>query len=354
VTEDVAKDMPFWWTAIAPISGGDSPKLDIWLAEAAKGMPDMAWTVGGDWSKDAAKCDGALDCLIAKAQAAGASYLMAPVYNSSDQRLQIRGVHLGQGAAIGEAALLVPEDRADAGPALLGAVFTALGVRPDVDLMKASKGASAVVKAPQAEPEPEPEPEPEVVAAATTPAVKAPPPKPAEEASPEVPKAPAPSPSPQAKSPIKVTKSSKPTQKKPTQKTERVFSRTMPKLSYERSRGTLIALGFVPVPGLTSAYLGDVPGFLVSLTGTVTLSALSVYTLGSTVRWRNPLVASSVLVPYAINVLFNEISGLVGWKRLYGNASIAQARRPVAGIAPVFAQDGKAPTGATFTVGGRF
>lgn len=330
IDADAARDVPKWSAVIAPITGGGSPELATWLAEAATGMPGMTWIVGGDSARDAASCAGAMDCLAEKAQTAGADYLVASVYSPSEQRLQIRGVHLSQTSLVGEVALLVPEDREDAAPALLGAVFAALGMRPEIDLRKASKGSFAVATAPEPEPtpesepapEPEPEPEPIVATPESGPVVK------------------------------KITRGgAKP---EPKQTTRRVFTRTRPALTYERSRGALVVMGFAPIPGLTSAYLGDTPGFVVSLTGTVALSALSVYALGSTIRWRDPFIATSVLVPYAITVLFNEIAGLVGWNRLYGNASIAQARRPVAGIAPVFAQQGKAPTGATLTFGARF
>ena len=81
---------------------------------------------------------------------------------------------------------------------------------------------------------------------------------------------------------------------------------------------------------------------------------MTVYALGSEVRYKQPLVASSILLPYAINVAFNQVATLVGWRRLYGTASVA--RRPSATVAPVLSWDGRAPraTGAALTLGGRF
>ena len=125
--------------------------------------------------------------------------------------------------------------------------------------------------------------------------------------------------------------------------------------------GAAIALGFVPVPGLNSAYLRDVPGFIVSLVGSVALGAVSVYALGANVRWKQPFAASAILVPYAIGVTFNQVSGAVGWNRLYGKKAQAAARLQIypegASISPVLTvEEGTpaTPTGAAFSLTGRF
>jgi len=310
-----------WQVALAPVAGADDRiALDEWLAQAASGMPGVSWIHGEQWGAEARVCAGVIDCLVAKAKTRSAEYLVAPVYDAQAQRLVLRGVHLAQGAQVGEAGLLVPQAKADAAPALLGGVFTALGMRPDIDLVTASRGTSAVAAASPVEPTPEP--------VAVTPEPTA---EPVAE--------------------LKTRPTSKPASAGGGQ--TRVVRRATPRTSFRRSRGAAFALGFAPIPGISSAYVGDPAGVVVSLVGTLSLGALSVYTLGSTVRWKDPFIASSVLVPYALNVLFNQITGQVGWNRLYGNVSVT-SKRPVAGIAPLFAADERGPTGATLTVAGRF
>ncbi len=325
-------DEEVWTVALAPITGDLQPDLGAWLAQAASGMPGVRWVQGGLWAESAKPCGGAIDCLAKKAGGLGADYVIGAVYESSEQRLQLKGVHLTQGAIVGEAGVFVPQSQEDAAPVLLGAVFTALGLRPDVDVVSASKGGASS-PAPSAEPvAAQPAPESKPVAA-----------QPAPESKPVA---------------VQPTPESKPVAVKPAARPEPTATRLVrdrPRASWSRSRGASVALGFAPIPGLSSAYIGDAPGFVVSLVGTVGLGAASVYALGSTVRWKDPFVASSILVPYAINVIFNQVAGQVGWQRLYGNASVTKARVPVAaGFAPLFADGKRAPTGAALTVGGRF
>ena len=320
IDEAAATAAPDWTIAIAPMTGG-SDELKGWLLDAARGVPAVKWLATKPWLEDAKACDGTVDCLTQKAAELEADYLLAPVFGSG--RLMLKGVHLDSEVVTGEAALFLPEERSDAGPVLLGGVFTALGLRPNVDLMKAA--SAPAVAEPEPEPIPELEPEPEPVATAV--------PEPTPESKPVVTTAP------------RLRTSSR----------TRVLRRTTPSVQWSRNRGVSIALGFAPVPGLNSAYLGDPPGFIVSLTGTFALGALSVYTLGSTIRWKDPFIASTILVPYAINVLFNEISGAVGWNRLYGaRTTVARRRVPVAGIAPLFAPGDRRPNGAALTLGAEF
>lgn len=247
------------------------------------------------------------------------------------------------GTTLGRGSAPLAGTRKELAPHMVRAAFSAIGIVPEADVDQLAAvvddgPAFAKVEAPGAEPEPvavaepEPEPEPEpVVDPEPEPAV-APEPEPVA-ADPE------PKPDPLADSGRMTVTRTRPTRP-----------------AGAPSLGTAVALGFAPVPGLNSAYLRDMPGFIVSLVGSVALGALSVYTLGATVRWKQPFVASSILVPYAIGVTFNQVSGLVGWNRLYGKRAQAAGFRPNgAALVPLWTvQDGRKArtTGAAFSLTG--
>lgn len=321
-----------WSVALAPTTGPAGERAE-WLGAVVDAVPAVSWVRTDAWNEAASACGGGLACLVGKAREIEADYLLLSVFDGTDGRLVLRGVHTAQGGVVGEAGLLVPEERSDALPALLGGVFTALGVRPEIDLMEAVGGESVVAEPVAAEPEPAAATEPEPVAATEPEPVAA-----TEPAATTEPEAVA-DPEPARRPAVSLTSQTS---------DKRVFARVRPGLDWSRSRGAAVALGFAPVPGLSSAYIGDVPGFVASMSGTIALSALSLYTLGSTVRWKDPYLATSVLVPYAINVIVNQVAGAIGWRRLYGTARVA--RRPAAGIAPVLAADG-VPKGASVVVG---
>jgi len=338
---DAAKEASTWTVALAPTTGPAGERAE-WLGSVVDAIPAVSWVRTDAWNAAAASCGGGLACLVGKAREIEADYLLLSVFDGTAGRMVLRGVHTAQGGVVGEAGLVVPEERGDALPALLGGVFTALGVRPEIDLMEAVGGESVVAdEQPEPEPQPAPEPEPQPAPEPEPEPTAEPEPAPTAEPEPVATAEPAPAAEPEPARRPAVSLTSKPSGK-------RMFTRTRPGLEWSRSRGAAVALGFAPVPGLSSAYIGDVPGFVASMSTTVALSAVSIYTLGSTVRFKDPYLAASALVPYAINVIVNQIAGAIGWSRLYGTASVA--RRPAAGIAPVLAHDGT-PQGATVVVG---
>lgn len=309
-----------WVIAVAPVA---DPDIGTWLAAVAAQVP--ATRVMGPESFDGTSCAGDTDCLAKAAAGMNADYVLIGAVD--DQRQMALEARTATSAVVGTSSVFVPSERPDAAPALLGAVFSSLSLRPTIDLMAAAEASLrppepepvvAEPVAPEPEPEPTPEPEPAIVEVQPTP------------------------------EPVVVKTPAK------TSSTSYVLVPPKRPLVQSRSRGTAIALGFAPVPGLPSAYLGDGPGFVASLAGTFATSALTVYALGSEVQYKQPLVASSILLPYVINVAFNQVATLVGWRRLYGTASVA--RRPSATVAPVLSWDGQAPraTGAALTLGGRF
>lgn len=116
-------------------------------------------------------------------------------------------------------------------------------------------------------------------------------------------------------------------------------------------------LGLLPVPGLGSAVLGDVPGFLIGMASTVAVSWVAIYTVGKLARTPDAFWAPSLLIPYGVNLVVNQVTTAVSWRRLHAQpaaAASSRSRRPafVAGMAPVLGPGGRA--GGVFLVSGGF
>ena len=339
-------DAPPLRIAVAPSAAPDSmvkeaAQLDSWLHETVATLPNTAVTAPGAWADllgdkgfQLLGCRGDLACLQPMAKAASAELLIVPRLTEGPA-LVLDGFVVQAGGPLGSGSAPLAGTRSELAPHMIRAAFSALGFTPeaDIDALAATvaDGPAFATVSPPPGAEPTPVVEPEPVVAEPEPELE---PEPVAQAEP---------------------KSTFPSSGQMT------VTRTAPARAAGAPRlGTAVALGFVPVPGLNSAYLRDMPGFIISLVGSVALGAVAVYTLGSTVRWERPFVASSILVPYAIGVTFNQVSGLVGWNRLYGKKARAARLRWIpqgASVAPVLtAGDGERAraTGAAFSLVGRF
>jgi hypothetical protein len=299
--------------AVAPASVLDeevralASDVDAWLPQAAGVVPRTAIVGAADWTSAVgapalSDCGGDIECLRGLLKDMQIDYLLVPtVKPGPPNRLSIVGVVASTGQLLGTAQVALFMDEVDrtradthrSGEPVARAVFDALGFAPDVDV-KAAVGA--IFPAPEpavAEVEPEPDPQPS-------------------------------------------TKPAKKPSKKP-----------RPTAGGTPNRGVSVALGFAPVPGLSSAYLKDGPGFLVSLVGTVGASWGTIYGVGTVARSEDAFWAPNILLPYAINVVFNQITSAVGWRRLYAGQKTA-IRLPTPTVVPH--PDG----GAVLTLAGRF
>ena len=312
--------------AVAPVSPLDESvrglagSVDGWLGRAVHAVPRAqvsdakAWAAAlGDRGPQLAACRGDTACLTELAADVDADYLLVPVLKpGSPPRLAFLGfvrktsTQLASGDAV-----LVPTptglevDARASSRAVIEGAFAALGIQPEIDVAAA---ANAAFPAPLAPP----------VAAA--------PAQPEPKAGPEA------NPRPEEKPEVVVTT----TPRAPT-------SRSAP------SRATSIGLGFLPVPGLASAYILDVPGFVVSLVGTVGASWASIYGIGWGASTPEAFWAPSILVPYAINVIFNQVATAVGWKRLHARPNaraVPAALRWSPAVAPLVDGQGRAGVGA--------
>ena len=279
--------------------------VDGWLSRAAAVVPRTA-VVGPDAWREAlgpraaelTECRGGVDCLRDLLQTMQIDYLIVPTLKPGPpNRLSLMGVVASSGALLGTAQVTLVQapsdpDRVDlqrsGGPAAR-AVFDALDFKSDADV----KAAVATIFPP---------PEP----VASTPVDPGPVAKPAPTASADPPRGAVP------------------------------------------NRGVSVALGFAPVPGLSSAYLRDGPGFLVSLLGTVGASWGSIYGVGTTARSAEAFWAPNILIPYAISVAFNQLSAAIGWQRLYGGKSARASLRLSPLVLP------RSDGGVTVTVAAQF
>lgn len=271
---------------------------DGWLGRGVGIVPRTAVVDSEAWTRELGPrgaelgaCGGELACLQDLATAVQADYLLIPtVKPGPPNRLSLLGAVVSSGVMLGTAQVaLVPGTSLDgtdthaSGEDIARAVFSALDLTPDVDVKAA---VASVFPAPQpavAQVEPEPEPAP----AAADPAPGA--------------------------APVVTAPSSPPG---------------------TPNRAVSIGLGFAPVPGLSSAYLRDGPGFLVSLLGTVGASWGTIYGVGTAARTAPSFWVPNILIPYAINVAFNQVSGAVSWKRLHADKAGARAARFVPIVMP--------------------
>jgi hypothetical protein len=354
VVDGPAPDATPLGIAIAPSIAPDSlieeaARLDSWLHQAVGAIPDTATTSPDAWAEllgdkgfQVLGCSGDLACLQPMAKATGADLLIVPRL-SEGPALMLEGYVVGSGTRLGGGSSPLAGTRAELAPHMIRATFTAIGITPEVDtaeLAKTVEDGPAFASVEGAEdPAPPVDPEPEVA----EPEVAEP-----EVAEPEVAQADAAEPQVTETTPAggQLTVVRRPPE---------------PSDGPVPNLGTAVALGFVPVPGLNSAYLRDLPGFIISLVGTVALGAVAVYGLGANIRWERPFAASTVLVPYAIGVTFNQVAGIVGWNRLYGKRAQAAAALRLypdgASVGPVLTMEPGAPataTGAAFSLRGRF
>jgi hypothetical protein len=257
---------------------------DQWLPKAVGVVPRAAVIGPADWGSslgaqkaELALCSGDVECLRGLLVGMEVDYLIVPTLKPGPpNRLSLLGVVASTGVMLGTAEVALTSTAAEpgrvdmqhSGEPAARALFDALGFAPDVDI----KAAVAAVFPPPA------------VAAAATPAATP------------------------AAAPTVATASTRPAP----------------------SRAVSIALGFAPVPGLASAYLRDGPGFVVSLVGTVGASWGTIYGVGTVARTADAFWAPNILVPYAINVVFNQVATAIGWRRLYAGRTAAHIPTPTA------------------------
>jgi len=104
---------------------------------------------------------------------------------------------------------------------------------------------------------------------------------------------------------------------------------------------------------------GDKAGFAVSLAGTVATSWAAIYLIGRTARSEGAFWTPTVLVPYAINVAFNQISLAVHRRRARSAGAKAALAPPriTPAAAPLLSIDARgraAGGGAGFWLQGQF
>jgi hypothetical protein len=323
---------------IAPITAatdgltGLAKHLDQWVLDAARTLPSTEITAASAWQSkvgiDLSACIGDASCLRGMADELNLDYLLVPTITGSiESRLKIglTSFVASTGATIGAAGIALDlstdQDPVFIGSEILQGLYTSLGFQPGVD-------TSTIVievfagRSPTPEPEPEVvEPEPEVVE--PEPEVVEPEPE-VVEPEPEVAGT-----EPEVVEPEPEVVEPEPEGVEP----EPEVAGTEPKRTPRPivlSRGKAIALGFAPVPGLVSALEKDKVGFVISIAGTITASWASVYLIGRTARTEAAFWAPAVLLPYAINVAFNQVALLVRAKR---------AKRLQPGAAPIITID---------------
>jgi hypothetical protein len=367
-------------------------------------------------------CRGYSGCLHGLAKGLELDYLLIPTLSgkaTGQIKLAVTGLTAGGGTTVAATGIMFKRT-ADAGASLatatelVGGVFAALGFEPGVDVSSVVEASftgrllapGAVVAArpppapkpepvaeakpepeveveakPVAEAKPEPEPEAEVETKPVAEAKPEPEPeaevetKPVAEAKPEPehevetkPVAEA-KPEPEVEVETKPVAEAKPepeVEVEPEVETKPVAEAkpepaaavvTRPPVSL--SRGQAVALGFLPIPGLSMAVHGDKAGFAVSLAGTLATSWAAIYLIGRTARTEAAFWTPTVLVPYAINIAFNQISLLVHNRRARSarGKEFGQAPRVTPSAAPLLSVDahGRAVGGgAGFWLQGQF
>ncbi len=333
--------------AVAPTQGeGEdaqrlAAQLDRWISDAAALLPKSAVTSGRTWVDGLGDqgfallaCRGELSCVRALSGDLDADYLLLPhiIPSAAGFDLSLTSVVRTTGSVVGSASaalILAPTagaltlDGPGSARAVLGAIFAALSITPGIDV-----AATAAEAFPPVAAEPEP-------------IVEADPPDTSGDAGEGDGGADAgdetdPTPDAGDGTASDGTDTGEPVVATPPDD---------PKAgtTFDPRRGRAVALGFLPVPGLASASIRDVPGFVVSLLGTVGLSWAAISVAGFTARTEQSFWTPTLIIPYGLNVLFNEISVAIGWKRLYGNTStpkVARRRGPTlsATIAPLLSE----------------
>jgi|GEM_PF-1745130 len=358
--------------AIAPAGAvegleGIAAELDGWLDRAVGLVPATtvlratAWQqqIGGGSSL--AQCAGAPECLAGLAATAGADFVLIPsLTDVARPLLKLQGVVASTGAALGDgqAGLVVRSgggerglDASASSTSVAQAVFAGLDLRPAIDLQAAATAAfpppPPVVA--EAEPAPEPPAEPTVAEAEPAPepepaAEPEPAPEPAvAEAEPEPALEPEPVPEPA------VAEAEPEPAPEPAVAEAESAPEPMPTRGKARpTLGRAMALGALPVPGISSAYLKDPAGFLASVASSVGAGWVTVWGVGRTARTVEGFWAPAVLAPYGINTAINEVAAAAGYQRLYKDVPTVQTRqtlRPGTAIVPLLDERGRT-TGA--------
>ncbi len=239
------------------------------------------------------------------------------------------------------AALTSPPLPAVASPPVTSPVVTPPVVIPPVVTPPVVASPTAPLPAPVTEPIP--------ATAIPAPVVAAPPPAPLETPvvavpPPEVvPTTPSPSPAPAAAPPIQeapLTPSTEPVPASPSPEVVVVVpppTATAPvtapssstgsvrvKMQRPKSLGVVVVLGFLPLPGIANAYSGDVPGFVANIAINLAQGFSTVTVVGYTAENARSFWAGSILLPYFIGVAVNEVTGVLGFRRMQGKMGTAR------------------------------
>ena len=328
---------------LAPITAGTADLSEIaghlqpWLLDAARTLPSTELTSTRGWQSkidvDLAACVGDASCLRGLAEGLQLEYLLVPtVTGAIGGRLKIglTGFVASTGATIGAAGvpftLNADLDSAAMGALLIESVYTALSFQSGTDTAAV---AAELFTDRTLLPEPEvTAPEPEV-------------------AEPEV-----------AETEVAETEVAEVAEAGP--EGPKVGAAAPPRGPRAMPDGKAIALGFVPIPGLGSALAKDKLGFSISLAGTLATSWASVYLVGRTARTEAAFWVPAVMVPYAINVVFNQVALLVRTQRARSSTAgrpTTAAPRVQPGAAPLISSDDKGRTtaaGASLWLRGEF
>ena len=322
---------------LSPITAGNAElealarHLDDWTLTAARALPSTEVVAPPAWQAklvgiELSVCRGDASCLRGLAEDLQLDYLLVPTLTGkldAQLKLGLTGFVTKSGATVAADTIsfsILDEERdpRGTGSKLLEGVFTALGFQPTTGLGDVARDAFAT-RAMLPAPPPTPETEPAPVAEA--------------EAAPE---------------PVPETEGVAATVEAPSRRPRTGLS-----------RGQTIALGFLPVPGLSSALHGDKVGFVVSLTGTIAASFATIYLIGATARTEAAFWTPTVLAPYAINVAFNQVSLLVRSRKVKARAP----KKPVTGVqvaptaSPILSLDERGRTvggGGAIWLRGRF
>jgi hypothetical protein len=298
-------------------------------------MPHTVVVDASAWRAEAASdgdplgaCGADIVCLQPFARALGASLIVVPQVVGDRVTLLVAAASSGEAIGATTAALSQAEGELNVSASadnVVVALFTALSLEPEIDLRAAiaeAFPAAAAVAAAGADPDPAPE----VVAGAERAETEGTPrPEDSTEAAPD-----------------SATGTPGPT----------------PGRVMDPRRARSIALGLLPVPGLSSASLGDFPGFILGAAGTVGLGWAAVYAAGKLGRTDTAFWLPALLIPWGISVVLNQVAGAISWNRLHGSSATAAdgSPRPRLGVlvSPRLDPERGALEGAALVVVGTF